>query len=92
MKKRYYIWSDCDTISLPTRQLMPTRFLIKMMTIDSIFGIFCFHHFKDPFNFLKDVQKKLKVGGLMHLDRTINYSPFAGHYDESEYFNITIIF
>ena len=23
--------------------------------INSIFGIFCFHHFKDPFNFLKDL-------------------------------------
>jgi len=32
--------------------------------IDSIFGIFCFHHFKDPFNFLKDLEVKLKSGGV----------------------------
>lgn len=32
--------------------------------ISSIFGIFCFHHFKDPFNFLKDIEEKLVVGGL----------------------------
>jgi hypothetical protein len=32
--------------------------------INSIFGIFCFHHFKDPFNFLKDLEVKLKVGGV----------------------------
>lgn len=32
--------------------------------ISTIFGIFCFHHFKDQHGFLKDLEKKLKPGGL----------------------------
>jgi hypothetical protein len=58
--------------------------------INSIFGIFCFHHFKDPFNFLKDLEKKLTVGGLCIL-----IEPYYGllakflykRIHESEYFN-----
>ena len=63
----------------------------KNNEIDSIFGIFCFHHFKDPFNFLKDVQKKLKIGGLCILIEPY-YGPLASliykNVHESEYFNI----
>jgi SAM-dependent methyltransferase len=62
----------------------------KNNKIDSIFGIFCFHHFKDPFNFLKDVQKKLKIGGLCILIEPY-YGPLASviykKVHKSEYFN-----
>ena len=62
----------------------------KENTIDSIFGIFCFHHFKDPFSFLKDLEKKLKPGGLCILVEPY-YGPLAKilykQVHDSEYFD-----
>tara|TARA_B100001057_G_scaffold475513_1_gene542338 strand:+ start:685 stop:1479 length:795 start_codon:yes stop_codon:yes gene_type:complete len=67
--------------------------------ISTIFGIFCFHHFKDPFNFLKDLESKLKEGGLCILAEPY-YGPLAKilykkvhdseYFDDSEKFNIKI--
>ena len=58
--------------------------------LDSIFGIFCFHHFRDPLNFLKDIEKKLKIGGLCILIEPY-YGPLASviykKVHKSEYFN-----
>jgi SAM-dependent methyltransferase len=62
----------------------------KENEINSIFGIFCFHHFKDPFNFIKDLEVKLKPGGLCIL-----IEPYYGilanfiykRIHESEYFD-----
>ena len=36
----------------------------KNNSIKTIFAILCFHHFKDPYKFLKDLEIKLKPGGL----------------------------
>lgn len=62
----------------------------KKNKIDSIFGIFCFHHFKDPFNFLKSIQTKLKIGGLCILIEPY-HGPLASiiykRVHKSEYFN-----
>ena len=71
----------------------------KENQVNSIFGIFCFHHFKDPFNFLKDLEVKLKPGGLCIL-----IEPYYGilanfiykriheaeYFDEREDFNFKI--
>ncbi len=58
--------------------------------LDSIFGIFCFHHFKDPFNFLKSIETKLKIGGLCILIEPY-YGPLASliykRVHKSEYFD-----
>lgn len=60
-------------------------------SIDSIFGIFCFHHFQDQTNFLKNLEEKLKPGGLCILIEPY-YGPLASmiykRIHESEYFDI----
>ena len=62
----------------------------KKNSIDSIFGIFCFHHFKNHLDFLKDIERKLKVGGLCILIEPY-YGPLASivykNVHSSEYFN-----
>ena len=75
------------------------RMPYKKNEIDSIFGIFCFHHFRDPFNFLKSIQTKLKIGGLCILIEPY-YGPLASiiykrvhkteYFDAKEAFNIKI--
>lgn len=63
----------------------------KNKTISSIFGIFCFHHFRDPHKFLIDIEKKLKPGGLCILIEPY-YGLFASviykRIHKTEYFNI----
>ena len=63
----------------------------KRDSIDSIFGIFCFHHFKDPLNFLKNVENKLKPGGLCILIEPY-YGALASliykNLHETEYFDV----
>ena len=58
--------------------------------IKSIIGIFCFHHFRDPLNFLVDIEKKLVNGGLCILVEPY-YGPLASviykKVHESEYFD-----
>lgn len=59
-------------------------------SIDSIFGIFCFHHFKKPLVFFKEIEKKLKIGGLCILIEPY-YGPLASlvfkNAHSSEYFD-----
>ncbi len=63
----------------------------KRDSIDSIFGIFCFHHFKNPLNFLKNLENKLKPGGLCILIEPY-YGPLASliykNVHENEYFDV----
>ncbi len=63
--------------------------------IDSIFGIFCFHHFKDPFAFIKSIETKLKIGGVCILVEPY-YGPLASiiykRVHESEYFDAKEVF
>ena len=58
--------------------------------IKSIIGIFCFHHFRDPLNFLRDIEKKLVDGGVCILVEPY-YGPLASviykRVHESEYFD-----
>lgn len=84
------ITSDVVYNKFTDKTINANKIPFKNDKIDSIFGIFCFHHFKDPFNFLKDLQKKLKVGGLCILIEPY-YSPLASiiykKVHKSEYFN-----
>ena len=67
----------------------------KNNKIDTIFGIFCFHHFRDPLNFLRDIEKKLKKGGLCILIEPY-YGPLASiiykKVHKTEYFNPNEVF
>jgi len=67
------------------------KLAFKRDSIDSIFGIFCFHHFKNPLNFLKNLENKLKPGGLCILIEPY-YGPLASliykNLHESEYFDV----
>ena len=84
------VTSDVVFNKLTDRIIDANKLPYKKNCISSIFGVFCFHHFKDPFNFLKDIEKKLTLGGLCILVEPY-YGPLASmiykKVHKSEYFD-----
>jgi SAM-dependent methyltransferase len=93
------ITSDVVHNQFTDRVIDANKLPFKKEKIGSIFGIFCFHHFKDPLNFLKDIEKKLMKGGLCILIEPY-YGPLASliykkvhkteYFDKNEKFNFKI--